>query len=170
MNLDSINMLFPFLTQGLLIAGMFVIRSRTVLSLLLAIQILFAFVSGIVDPIGLFAIAAFWAICTLHWRNLASSEGMNTLRALVLAAIAIGFASHMIPGFHNLRVFNGILISPTSTPFTMYLNFDKTISAIILVLTSGLISRQTSSFGMKVGGSRFLRQLCVYHCLYHWPS
>lgn len=162
MNLDSISMLVPFLTQGLLIAGMFVIRSRTVLSFLLAIQILFAFVNGIVDPLGLFAIAVFWAICTLHWRNLASSEGMNALRVFVLAAIAIGFASHMIPGFHNLRVFSGILISPTSAPFTMYLNFDKTIAAIILVLSSGLISRQTSFFGMKAWGETILTAvLCV---------
>jgi membrane protease YdiL (CAAX protease family) len=162
MNIEIINQLLPYLTQGLLIAGMFIIRSRIVLTCLLAGQILFAFVNGIIDPIGLFAIAAFWGVCALHWRNLASHDGVNTLRVLGLAAIAIGFASHMIPGFHNLRVFNGILISQASVPFTMYLNFDKTIAAIILVLTSGLIFRQTSLFGMKAWRETILAAvLCV---------
>jgi hypothetical protein len=149
MNVAVSSMLYPYLSLGLLVFGLFVVRSINLLSFLLALIFVFAFVNDIIDPMGLFAMAAFWGICTLHWRNPSKCEGANTLRVFLLAAIAIAFASHMIPGFHNLRVYEGILVSPTSMPFTMYLNFDKTTAAIILALSSGLILRKYNSFGLK---------------------
>lgn len=140
------SMLYPYLSLGLLVLGLFVIRSTNLLSFLLALEFVYAFVNGIIEPISLFAMAAFWGICTLHWRNPSKCEGANTFRVFLIVAIAIGFASHMIPGFHNLRLYEGILVSPTSMPFTMYLNFDKTTAAIILAIASGLILRQSGSF------------------------
>jgi len=149
MHSTVIHMLFPYLTLGLLIAGLFVIRGRITLAALLFAQLIFAFVQGIINPTGLFAVAAFWGLCTLHWRNPSSKEWLNKVRVLVLVVLAIAFASHMIPGFHNLRLFSGISLSPASVPFTMYLNFDKTIAAVIMVMASGLFIKQTSPFGAK---------------------
>ena len=149
MNLSSIAVSLPYVTLALLVATLFTIRCRKIIAVVLAAQIFLAFIYGIMNSLGLSAVAAFWAICALHWRNLSSKEWLNTVRILLIAAIAIGFANHMIPGFHNMRVFEGILISPHAVPFTMYLNFDKTIAAVILAMTSGLLFKQSGSFGMK---------------------
>ncbi|MDF3033591.1 MAG: hypothetical protein K0R76_545 [Alphaproteobacteria bacterium] len=149
MTIVSISMLFPYITLALLIAGLLVVRSRILLAALLAAQIMVAFIQGIIDPAGICAVAAFWGICTLHWQNLSSKEWINCLRVLFIAGAAIAFASHMVPGFHNLRVYSGILISPTAMPFTMYLNFDKVIAAVVLVIASGVFLKQTTPFGVK---------------------
>ena len=100
---QEINMLLPYFTLGALVAGLVVLQSRVVLSILLFAQIIFAYLYGIMTPTSLFTVAVFWGICTLHWRNLSSRNWLNILRALLIAVIAIGFASHLIPEFHNFR-------------------------------------------------------------------
>jgi len=155
-------MLFPYLTLGLLTAGLFVIRSRITLTSLLFSQLAFAFFQGIINSTGLFAVAVFWGLCTLHWRNPSPKEWVNKMRVLALAVLAIAFASHMIPGFQNLRLFSGIFLSPTSAPFTMYLNFDKTIAAVVLVVASSLFIKQTSPFGVKaLRDTGLIAALCI---------
>lgn len=139
----------PYITLALLVLGLFVVRSRKIITVLLAAQIFLGFIYEIVNPVGLFAVAAFWGMCALHWRYLSSREWFNTIRVMGIAAIAIGFANHLVPGFHNTRVLEGIVVSPTSMPFTMYLNFDKTIAAVIIAMASGLLWRQTTPFGLK---------------------
>jgi membrane protease YdiL (CAAX protease family) len=154
MNMSTTYLLFPYLTLGLLIAGLFMIRSRILLSILLAAQIVFAFLHGLIDPLGLLFVASFWGLCALHWQTLSrferfNSERFSALRIFFIATIAIAFASHMIPGFHNLRLFNGVSLSSTAAPFTMYLNFDKTIAAVIIALVGGFFIQQKNTFGFK---------------------
>jgi hypothetical protein len=149
MTLLSANPLLPYITLAILVAGLFVLRSRKIIAVLLAAQILFAYVSNLIDPVGLAAITSFWGICTLHWRNPSSKKWLNSLWFFLLLGIGIAFASHMIPGFHNLRVLSAVLISPIATPFTMYLNFDKVMAAVVLVASSGLLLRQIGPFRIK---------------------
>jgi uncharacterized protein len=159
---DSFNTLLPYITLGLLVAGLFVVRSSIVLSFLLALEIVYAYINGIIDPIGLLAIAAFWGLCTIHWRNLSANNSVNLLRTLILATVAIVFANHMVPGFNNLRAISGELITPTSVPFTMYLNFDKTVAAIVLALSSGLLIGQAKRLTLKTWGETVLISLlCI---------
>lgn len=162
MTLLSLNTLLPYITLSLLVAGLFVFRSRNAIAVLLAGQILFAFAHKLMDPIGLFAIIAFWGICVLHWRNPSSRKWLNSLRFLLILTIGIAFARHMIPGFHNLRAFSGIMVSPIATPFTMYLNFDKVIAAVVLIASSGLLLRQIGPFKIKTMTETLLiSALCV---------
>jgi uncharacterized protein len=48
--------------------------------------------------------------------------------------MAIALSNHMLPGFNNLIVFDKIQFSSDSAPFTMYLNFDKTVVGIFIYL------------------------------------
>ncbi|EAB2297562.1 CPBP family intramembrane metalloprotease [Salmonella enterica] len=41
---------------------------------------------------------------------------------------------HIIPGFHSLRVLDGIRMGTESTPFTMYYNFDKALVPFVLLI------------------------------------
>lgn len=162
MHLQAISSLLPYFTLGLFIVGLFLTRSRIILAPLFAAQLVFAFIQGIINPLGLFAIVAFWGLCTLHWRHLSTKEWYNLIRIFALSLVAIAFASHMVPGFHNLRLFTGILISPSAAPFTMYLNFDKTIAAVVLVMASGLFVRQANPFGIKtLRNTVLISALCI---------
>jgi membrane protease YdiL (CAAX protease family) len=48
--------------------------------------------------------------------------------------MAIALSNHVLPGFNNLIVFDKIQFSSDSAPFTMYLNFDKTVVGIFIYI------------------------------------
>jgi uncharacterized protein len=52
----------------------------------------------------------------------------------ILLFIGIALSNHMLPGFDNLIVFDKIQFSFDSAPFTMSLNFDKTVVGIVIYL------------------------------------
>jgi membrane protease YdiL (CAAX protease family) len=145
----SIHLFTPYIILGLSIIGLFCIRSARFLRILIAGSLGVAFASGIMNLTGLAVISAFWGICELHWRNLSPHEGINSLRLAAIVAVALGFASHMIPGFHNLQLWNALKVSENSLPYNMYLNFDKTIAAVILVLAKGLLVGQPGLWGKR---------------------
>jgi len=144
-----INEMLPYVILGVFIIALFIIRSRKLLSLLMGIPILVGFAYGLISPAGLLAIGIFWGLCELHWRNPTPKEWLNFTRLFILVGMALGFVNHLIPGFHNLRVFTDLQVSESSSPFTMYLNFDKAIAAAILAIGGSIILKQTSSFGRK---------------------
>lgn len=47
---------------------------------------------------------------------------------------AIALAAHLIPGFHNIPVLEEVQSGPDSTPYTLYLNFDKPLLLFALIL------------------------------------
>ncbi|OZI35831.1 CPBP family intramembrane metalloprotease domain-containing protein [Bordetella genomosp. 1] len=49
-------------------------------------------------------------------------------------ATAIALALHLLPGFHNPRVIDAVQFDPRALPFTMYLNYDKPIIALWIML------------------------------------
>ncbi|MBM3468100.1 MAG: CPBP family intramembrane metalloprotease [Alphaproteobacteria bacterium] len=153
MNIQSVSALFPYLTLGFLITGMFIFRSQRLLKSLIAAQLVLALAWGVINWMGLLAIGIFWGICELHWCYFSSKGWLASLRLIIIVAIALGFANHLIPGFYNLRAINNVYLSLSSAPFTMYLNFDKTAAALILAVTSSLIFNQT----LPLGKGAFLR-------------
>lgn len=144
-----LNEMLPYVILGVFVIGLFIVQSRKYLTLLMGIPILVAFAYGVIDPIGLLAIGIFWGLCKLHWHNPSSKEWLNAVRLTLLVGIALAFANHLIPGFHNLRVITDLQISASSSPFTMYLNFDKAIAAAILAVTGSVVLKQTSPFGKE---------------------
>jgi len=66
---------------------------------------------------------------------------LRILLGCVIVLFGYGLMTHLMPGFHNLKVIDHVLISPDAIPFTAYLNFDKTLVGIIIIgLTHHLIS------------------------------
>jgi hypothetical protein len=61
--------------------------------------------------------------------------------------MAIALSHHMLPGFNNLLVFDTVQFSADSAPFTMYLNFDKTVVGIFIYLF--LLKKRESSWQTK---------------------
>lgn len=91
----------------------------------------------ILEPLALVGIAALglsiWVPNLLLIRG--SNEGIIRILSYGLFLIlAVLMVNHLAPGFNNLRIFENVRFSADSKPFTMYLNFDKTIVGTFILL------------------------------------
>ncbi|HEY6926568.1 MAG TPA: CPBP family intramembrane glutamic endopeptidase [Steroidobacteraceae bacterium] len=50
-----------------------------------------------------------------------------------IVILAVGFAIHIVPGFHNTQVLPPTRLTPRSIPYDQWINFDKTIAGILLL-------------------------------------
>ncbi|TYK64653.1 CPBP family intramembrane glutamic endopeptidase [Colwellia echini] len=60
-------------------------------------------------------------------------KGYLTLRIILFIMLSAALLLHKIPGFHNIAVYQDIQFSPDALPYSLYLNFDKFLIAIILL-------------------------------------
>lgn len=101
----------------------------------LVISVVFGLASQRIDFIGLGFILIL-ACLTLGLNNKKTSITVRVLFALVLFALGLGLGLagvHLLPGFQNLRVLNNVHISGNGIPFSLYLNFDKTVVGIFIL-------------------------------------
>ncbi|MDQ5921618.1 MAG: protease family protein [Pseudomonadota bacterium] len=106
--------------------------------ILFGLSLILAFVSHIANLIAILSILLFYALVAMY--NKCSSKLKNLLW-VVAFFLGLALELHLIPGFKNLLIWNKIQFTPDAIPFTLYLNFDKTIvGLIILGLTLNLAS------------------------------
>lgn len=91
----------------------------------------------ILEPLALVGIAALGL--SIWVPNLLLIRGSNggIIRILsygLFLILAVLMLNHLAPGFNNLRIFENVRFSADSKPFTMYLNFDKTIVGTFILL------------------------------------
>ncbi|SMF84512.1 CPBP family intramembrane glutamic endopeptidase [Pseudobacteriovorax antillogorgiicola] len=68
----------------------------------------------------------------------------KSLGHLLLIVLVLALSMHVVPGFENLKVVDGLRLAPDSLPYTMYLNLDKQFAAWILILVVGLKANRES--------------------------
>jgi len=56
-----------------------------------------------------------------------------SLAALGIVVLSVLLGMHALPGFHNFLVLDRVVLSEGAEPFTLYLNFDKTLVGICIV-------------------------------------
>ena len=86
-----------------------------------------------IEPIGLIWILLA-GISIWITSDLAFPRWLRWMAMGLFLFMAIALSHHMLPGFNNLLVFDKIHFSPDSAPFTMYLNFDKTVVGLFIYL------------------------------------
>ena len=69
-----------------------------------------------------------------------ASGAYKLLLHLLHCLFFIGFSIHFMPGFHNWKIFNEILLSPHAIPYTMYLNVEKPIYIFLFLYFSKRLS------------------------------
>jgi len=69
-------------------------------------------------------------ICVSHFQHWA----VHTFGHVLFIALAVGLASHWLPGFFSTRVIAAVRFSPQAPPFSMYLNLDKPLIGFWLAL------------------------------------
>ncbi|NDH08604.1 MAG: CPBP family intramembrane metalloprotease [Gammaproteobacteria bacterium] len=104
-------------------------------SIVLLISIVFGLLSQRIDYIGLVFILIL-ACATLYLNNKKLPITVRVFSAIILFALGLGLGLagvHLLPGFQNLRVLNNAHISSNGIPFSLYLNFDKTVVGIFIL-------------------------------------
>ena len=61
-------------------------------------------------------------------------KGAGAIIMLILTALLF---THQVPGFYNIKVWDDLRLTANSAPTTMYLNFDKPLFGILLLLIGG---------------------------------
>jgi membrane protease YdiL (CAAX protease family) len=120
----------------------FAMPKKNLLLALCSITILTAFFYGTIDYRGLFSVMGFYAITYLYFKPNNLGKIIKVFLAILIFIIISFFLFHAVPGFKNDLVINQVAISPMSAPFSMYLNFDETIIAVILFINSNLYKRE----------------------------
>ncbi|WP_051296448.1 CPBP family intramembrane glutamic endopeptidase [Anaeroarcus burkinensis] len=88
-------------------------------------------ISGQLTPLGLGLAVLYFFIAYRLSRAAPSFE--KGLSGLLLAAFSLLLGAHLLPGFHNFKALDAVLVSADGLPFTMYLNLDKTLVALGLL-------------------------------------
>src|ERR1019366_7300326 len=87
---------------------------------------------GIVQPIGLVWIVALVA-ATFAFSRPPAQRWQLVAAGIALLVLAAGLTLHRLPGFNNPRVISSVRFSADAIPFTLYLNYDKTLAGLFIL-------------------------------------
>lgn len=138
-----INITYILLANSVLLS--FFTKNKIFLLSLIFLTSLLAVYQNIINLFGFGAIAAFFIVCHFyfHYKNL-GNKALEYTGFIGIILFVNGFLLHSIPGIFNTLVLNKIQVSDFSYPYSMYLNFDKTIIALLLYITSHLYVSEQS--------------------------
>lgn len=105
---------------------------RSIWLLVFAASLVSALFAGVVQPLGLLWVMALaWATWSC------SASGAKPWRRALAGALVVllagGLMLHRLPGFHNVRVIDAVRFTPDAVPFTLYLNYDKTLLGLFIL-------------------------------------
>jgi membrane protease YdiL (CAAX protease family) len=104
----------------------------------LAVAVAAGYASGVLYGPAVLWIALFAALCFSFSRAKSLAPGwaqrvfvaLSTVGMLVLALL---LGMHALPGFRNFLALNDVVLSAGAEPYSLYLNFDKTVVGIALL-------------------------------------
>jgi uncharacterized protein len=97
----------------------------------LAVAIVLGYAAGVLHGPAILWIVAFAGICFGYGRTQTRVSKGVAAAGIVLLALALGM--HVLPGFRNFLLLEDIVLTPRAAPYTMYLNFDKTLVGICIL-------------------------------------
>jgi membrane protease YdiL (CAAX protease family) len=106
---------------------------------------------GIVDTRGLASLFGLAAACLLVQRT--PTGALRGVAIAVMVVMTAALLAHVLPGFANPRVLDGVRLSADSLPYTKYLNFDKGVAGLLLL---GLVAPQRTARRSRVPAADLL--------------
>lgn len=148
MNLiDSMPPLTVAAYDTLLLSVIALWLGRHIWVVVLFLAVIAGYVSGVLHGPGALWIAMFGGLCVawVRAKSLASPGKRRTLRVLSavgILVVALLLGLHALPGFSNFLALDDVVLSEGAAPYTLYLNFDKTVVGLCLigVCYSGLLA------------------------------
>ncbi len=128
------------------IAGLLYKNNKALFGAIIATNLIGLY-SGIINLTGALSIGVLAALTFLHSRPATKNKILKTALFIGVITVTAGLAFHAIPGFFNTLIADKIQISDLSCPFSMYLNFDKVMAALIIYSMTNLheVECQTSA-------------------------
>lgn len=121
--------ILPFLP--LMLAVLTAYRAQVRLSVAFAATaVALAIGQGQLEATGMIAVSALGALAWIARTENAASRWRWAAFALFVG-LSLTTSNHLVPGFQNLKIYDHARFSSDSVPFTMYLNFDKTLAGLI---------------------------------------
>ncbi|WP_440056772.1 lysostaphin resistance A-like protein (plasmid) [Pseudoalteromonas sp. T1lg65] len=93
---------------------------------------IFALYFSILEPAGLAAIAIFSLLC--FGFSSTNQKFVKWLTGVSIFILAIAFMVHLIPGFNNPLVYKEVVVSENAVTYSKYLNLDKLVVAVLLLV------------------------------------
>lgn len=106
---------------------------------LMVVAVVAGYAAGVLQGLAIVSILAFAGVCIGYDRARASpAQGWKRRLAIGLSALGILvlgllLGMHVLPGFHNFLVLDDVVFSSGAAPYTLYLNFDKTLVGIFIL-------------------------------------
>lgn len=107
------------------------IKGKPCWPFLLSISMALGIITQRIELIALLPIALL--IIAIYLFKAKSNRFLQRLCGTIIALIGVGLGAHLFPGFNNLIVIQKVFISADAIPYSMGLNFDKTIVGILLL-------------------------------------
>ncbi len=98
--------------------------------LIFGFSLILAFVSHIANSIAILSILLFYALVSMYSKCIFK---WKYILWVLIFLLGLALQLHLIPGFKNLLIWNKIQLTSDAIPFTLYLNFDKTIVGLIIL-------------------------------------
>lgn len=89
----------------------------------LAVSLLFATMSELIDPYGLIALALLFLLHLILTKPMKKRWRLFYISATTFLSLAL--LLHLFPWFHNWKIAEKISISSYGVPYTLFLNYDK---------------------------------------------
>jgi hypothetical protein len=106
---------------------------------LLALAVIAGYAAGVLQGLAIVWIAALAGVCFGYdrARRLPAGTGKRRLAlgfsALGILILALLLGMHLLPGFQNFLALDEVVLSSGAAPYTLYLNFDKTVVGIFIL-------------------------------------
>jgi membrane protease YdiL (CAAX protease family) len=132
----------PLLTAATYVALLFAIfglwLGRKVWITSLALAVILGYAAHVLVGVAGVWILAFAGLCAGYDRATTRASGRARRVFVALSALGIlGFgvllALHALPGFRNFLILDHVVLSGGAAPFTLYLNFDKTLVGLCIL-------------------------------------
>lgn len=100
--------------------------SRPAWVVALGAAIALGYASGVLNTFAALFIGLLATLCILYRR-------MPALVGVGVVTLATLLALHVLPGFNNFRVVHNVVLTPGAEPYSLYLNFDKTVAGVLIL-------------------------------------
>jgi membrane protease YdiL (CAAX protease family) len=116
---------------------------------LLCVATVLGYLAGVLNGPAFIWIVVFAGLCAAYPR--ATTRARKGLAAAGIVLLALPLGMHVLPGFWNFLLLEDIVLSPGAAPYTMYLNFDKTLVGIgILGLCGHALLKSAEAWGLAL--------------------
>lgn len=111
---------------------------RHIWGAMLAAAVIAGYFAGVLHGPAALWIAIFAGLCLAYSRAKSIETPVKRRALLILTAsgilvVALLLGMHVLPGFRNFLALDDVVLSPGAAPYTLYLNFDKTVVGLCIL-------------------------------------